>query len=422
LNIQNKSNSYWKDIFFQASGNSIAQVIGILGMPFLTRLYLPETFALQAVFVQIVMFLAAFITFRMEYFIPLAADKVESLILSKWVLVVGFYTTITATVMIFLLHITNTFMYFDLTVDDVFYLAPITAYAICMSLVFQHEAQRQGAFKNTAISEVSSKFSYVSTGAILSFFTTSIGLILSTMLGAVGKMLSLRNYVIQFIRNIDSIEIDRKVISKYSGRSKGMVISNTILTVSGLLPILFIGKYYSLNTLGQYSLVMATVFLPSGLIGSAVGNVFYQRAAVYWSEGDVMGLKNLWQETLIKLIVVAIPIYFFIYVISPWAYAFFFGTNWVVAGDIAQVMSLAAFFSFLAGPLDRLSLVLGLSYYLPVIHIIRLSFLVMLIIVAKVFSLNQITFMFTFSLVMSFVYIVDVGMCRIMLNTRVKMK
>ena len=145
-----KKKAYWKDIFFQAFGNSLAQVIGILGMPLLTRLYSPETFAVQAIFLQVVIFLTAFISFRMEYFIPLAANKIESLMLGKWVLVAGFYATIIATVIIFILHTTNAFMYFNISVEDVFYIAPITAYAISMSLVFQHEAQRQGAFRNTA--------------------------------------------------------------------------------------------------------------------------------------------------------------------------------------------------------------------------------------------------------------------------------
>ena len=414
----NNKSTYWKDIFFQASGNSVAQVIGILGMPILTRLYSPETFALQAVFLQVVIFLAAFISFRMEYFIPIASDKVESLILSKWVLKIGFYTTAIITSIIILLDMTNAFKYLNLSIENIFYLTPVTAYAICMSLVFQHEAQRQGNFKITAVSEVSAKLSYVGIGAILSTVTVSIGLIFSTLAGAIGKILTLRHYISQLISNFNNIETDKRVIAKYSGRSKGMIFSNTILTLSGLLPILFIGKYYSLNALGQFSLVMATVFLPSSIIGSAVGNVYYQRAAIFWNEKDIIGFRGLWRETLIKLIVVAIPIYLVIYFISPWAYEFFFGMNWVVAGEFASIMTLAAFFSFLAGPLDRMSLVIGIGYYLPMIHIVRLIFLIILLAVTKLLAFDQKTFVFAFSMAMSMVYIIDITFCRILLKSK----
>src|SRR5690606_4627856 len=107
--------------------------------------------------------------------------------------------------------------------------------------------------------------------------------------------------------NIKKIKINKELIKKYKGRAKGMVISNTILTFSGLLPILFISKQYGATSLGQFSLVMATIFLPSGLVGAAVGNVFYQRSANLWNTGSYIELKNLWQDTLIKLIFFAIP-------------------------------------------------------------------------------------------------------------------
>lgn len=59
---------YWKDIVLQATGNSSAQVIGLLGMPVLARIYSPEDFATQNIFLQIVMFLAGLMTWRYEYF------------------------------------------------------------------------------------------------------------------------------------------------------------------------------------------------------------------------------------------------------------------------------------------------------------------------------------------------------------------
>ncbi len=410
-----KKNSYWKDVVFQTSGNTVAQAIGILGMPILTRVYTPEAFALQASFLQIVMFLTAFISFRMEYFIPLVSTQAESNLLGKWVFLIGFYMTLLSTIAIHLLHTVGVFQYFNVSLNNIFYLAPLTAYVICISLLFQHEAQRQGAFKKTAMAEVVAKSSYVSIGALWSIFTVSSGLVLSTMFGAMGKIFSLRRYIVEFLSGIKSCNTKENVISIYKGRSKGMVLSNTILTISGLMPILFVGRCYGVDVLGQFSLVMATIFLPSGLIGAAVGNVFYQRAAIFWDNRNFCGLKDLWKDTVFKLFIVGVPIYLFIYLVSPWAYVVFFGDQWIQAGKIAEVMSLAAFFSFLAGPLDRMSLVLGVGYYLPLIHFLRLLVTFLIILGSYLHSFSIADFILFFSIGMCFLYIIDIFFCRFLL-------
>ena len=59
---------YWKDIIWQASGNSLAQGIGILSMPILTRIYTPNDFAILNIFIQVVAFMSI-MTLRYEYFI-----------------------------------------------------------------------------------------------------------------------------------------------------------------------------------------------------------------------------------------------------------------------------------------------------------------------------------------------------------------
>ncbi|MEZ2691702.1 lipopolysaccharide biosynthesis protein [Psychrobacter faecalis] len=407
-----KKNSYWKDVFLQASGNTIAQVIGILGMPILTRLYAPEAFATQAIFVQVVGFLAAFISFRFEYFLQLLDDITQSYSFILWILCVGFIMTLFSTLVIFILNITNFFDFFNIITSSIFYLAPVAAYSICISTAIKHEAQRQGDFKSTSIAEVSSKFSYIASGAILSLFLNNLGLILTTVFGSIGRIISLRGYFLSFISNIKKINIDKKLLNVYRGRAKGMVLSNTILSFSSLLPMFFISKQFGANTLGQFSLVMATVFLPSGLIGSAVGNVFYQRSAQLWNLKNFIGLKYLWTETLVKLILFGLPIYLIIFLVSSRAYPFVFGNQWLQAGEVAKLMSIAAFFSFLAGPLDRMSLVLGIGYYLPLIHFCRVLMIISVMALVYILNLEYIDFILIFSIGMSLIYFFDIILCR----------
>lgn len=410
MNYVNKK-KYWKDIFLQSAGNSGAQVLGILGMPILTRLYSPEAFALQALFIQVVTLLVIFTSFRMEYFIPIAENKVESLILTKWIVKTGLLITILVTSILIVLNETETFRGFGVYFEVIFYAAPVTAYFISLSLAFQHEAQRGGAYKDAALAAFNSKLSYVVSGSVLSIFTISLGLILSTMFGAMGKLIILRNYIINFFLNIKSAQFKKNIFDKYKGRANGLIFSGVILSISTLIPTYYIGKY-DMGMLGQYSLVLATVFIPSGLIGSAVGSVFYQRAGVLSNENDFEGLKSLWRETLIKLLYFASPVYLFIYFVSPWVYPVLFGDEWVVAGNLAQIVSISAFFSFLAGPLDKMSLALGVGYYLPLIHIIRMMIIMLIVLLSYAFSLSITSFIIIISMGISCVYLIDILACR----------
>lgn len=412
-----KSISYWKDILFQASGNTIAQLIGIAGLPLLTRLYAPESFADQAIFIQLTVLVVAFVTFRFEYFVPLLKNKTESEALIAWVVRLGFCMLIIFTLIVFSIDVMNEYYAIGLRISYYYYLVPVTAYLISLSFLYQHEVQRLGQYKLSGLAEVSSKLTYVGSGVLGSFFSTGLALIFTTAFGALGKILAVRQYIL--FKNPNEIEsITRELLKLYRGRAIGMIVANTLLACSGLIPLYIIGSMYGSVTLGQFSLVMATIFLPSGLIGSAVGNVFYQRAGLLWNEQNIVGLKRLWGHTFVKLALIALPIYVGAFFIAPWAYPFVFGSSWVDAGTYASIMSLAAFFSFLAGPFDRLSLVLGFSYYLPLIHTLRLVMIGALSIIVVKFDYMVVEFIVGYVVAMSCVYSLDLVLCRFFLHLK----
>lgn len=407
--------SYWKDIIFQASGNTVAQLIGIMGLPILTRLYAPESFADQAIFIQLTVLLVAFVTFRFEYFIPILKNEEDSRILSGWIARLGLIMCVIFTVAVYILDWYSKNYFSFIMIEYYYYLVPVTAYLISLSFLYQHEAQRSSQYKLSGVAEVVSKVSYVGSGVAGSFFSTGLALILTSAFGAIGKILAVRKFVL-FKNSFNDRQ--KQLVRLYRGRATGMIIANTLLACSSLIPLYVIGLMYGSATLGQFSLVMATIFLPSGLIGAAVGSVFYQRAGQLWNEQKIDDLKQLWAQTLVKLMVIALPIYVFAFFIVPWAYPFVFGSVWVEAGAYAKIMTVAAFFSFIAGPFDRLSLVLGLSYYLPFIHTLRLVMIGALSIFSMEYEWSATEFIVFYVAVMSFVYIVDLLLGRYFLSSR----
>ena len=74
-----RNTSFKSDILRLASGTGIAQIIGILSMPILSRLYAPEAFGITALFLSLTTILGVIACMRYELSIVLkSGSKVPS--------------------------------------------------------------------------------------------------------------------------------------------------------------------------------------------------------------------------------------------------------------------------------------------------------------------------------------------------------
>ena len=341
---------------------------------------------------------------------------------SFWAVSVGCIMTGFLTVSILLISLFSEGEILGFELSSYFLLAPITAFFLSLSVMFQLEAQRAMDFKGSALSEAVSKVFYILSGVVFSVLPSGIGLLLTTGASAFGKMIALKAHVLTYqdFNNRQSKEDTLRLVSRYKLRSIGMVVSNCILTAATIVPLAFIGVNYGANSLGQYSLVISTIFLPSALIGSAVGSVFYQKAASFWNQNQKVEITNLWRYTLGKLFFLSAPIYLVVFFICEWAYPFIFGPQWALSGELAKWISISAFFSFLAGPLDKITLIFKIGYYLPLIHFVRLVLISLVVLLCERNNASIDEFIVFFVGVMSFIYLMDIGVARFIVGLRVR--
>ena len=405
--------SYWRDIFLQASGNTVAQVIGVLGIPLLSRLYAPQEFAVQNIFLQLVMFFAGIMTWRYEYFFQMLKDDQQARWLFSGVIKLGFVSGVVLTVALYAFSADIAQLLLIDQGAEVLLVAPISAFLVSLALAFQHNAQRSGAYKISALSEVFGKSAYIASGAVLAAVTAS-GLIFTTLFSALGKISALLPYSKDLIFGArEHAQGTVSPLKKHASGANALVMSHILVTVSSAAPIFFISAVYGTEVLGQFSMVMATIFLPSGLIGAAIGQVFYQRAASHAEEPLV--LRGLWNMTLRKLALFGIPIYLCAGILSPWLYPFVLGDQWVDAGQYAQVLMVAALSAFVSTPLDRVSLVLRYNWYMPALHVFRLTATGVLLTVATHFALDFKEFLLFYVVQVSAVYLLDLLCARFLI-------
>jgi O-antigen/teichoic acid export membrane protein len=106
---------------------------------------------------------------------------------------------------------------------------------------------------------------------------------------------------------------------------------------------------------GFYALGNRVLRMPMSLIGSAIGQVFFQEAAEVSRDGTVAatvesGFRRLVIFSLLPLMVLT--------VVGREAFGLVFGGRWIEAGYYAQVLGPWTFFWFISSPLSTLFLVL----------------------------------------------------------------
>ena len=398
----------------QASGNGAAQAIGLLGIPILSRIYSPQDFAIQSIFLQVAMFLAGIITWRYEYFFQLLDDARQSRLLFRWIVKLGVICGAFLT-LIFYLYGSNLAASFGAAaLGSYLVFCPLTALFISLGLALQHHVQRSGQIKISAATDVSGKLLYVLMGILMSP-TGVVGLIATIFFSAFGKIVFLwRSLVDLFLGPLAQDKMEAHPRSVHKKGANAMVFSHLFLTIGTALPILFISYRFGVETLGQFTMVMSTIFLPSGLIGLAIGQVFYQRAAKYFR--DSKDIRQLWLSTVYRLIIFGFPIYAVAVILSSYIYPMVLGEQWKLAGQYAQIFSVAAFFAFISTPLDRIALILRINKYLPIMHFFRMLSAVTVIGMAEFFNLNFWNYLILLTLQMSLIYLLDLIFGWVFLN------
>jgi O-antigen/teichoic acid export membrane protein len=118
--------------------------------------------------------------------------------------------------------------------------------------------------------------------------------------------------------------------------------------LSNQLPLLLIGYFTSLATLGQYGLANRVLSAPAALVGQAVSQAFFQKIS-HETSGPFSLLQTIKQVWLGMTIIGIIP-FSILFFLGPQLFALFFGEAWREAGAIASASALLLFFRFISSP------------------------------------------------------------------------
>lgn len=399
--------SYVKDISWVLSGSVVSQAIVLLSLPVLTRVFSPDDFGLQNLVLQSIGFVTVVLTWRYEFFIPLPKIETEARAIFRFVIFSALATAILMSGLMWLFSDPLSAILGAEKLQPFMAGIPTAAGLMSISLAYQSLAQRRLNFRQSGMSEVAGKFGYVLIAVLGGWLLAGPwGLILAIPAGAVFKIAFL-HWFSQAAADKHAIDLScmRKVLDRYKRLAGSMSTSHFLMALTGLIPSVYIARTYGSELLGQYALVLTTLFLPSVLLGNSIGQVFYQRAAAAWARNE--GFIDIWKPTAKWLALTGVPVYLIIGLLAAWIYPLVFGIEWKVAGEYAAIMVPAAFFSFVSSPLDRACLVVGSWKYVIAWHLLRTLSTCIVVFLAEVYHMSIDAFIICLSIQMSICYLVD---------------
>lgn len=383
-------------------GTAGAQLLSVLAIPFITRLYTPDDFGLLAAFTAFLSFFTVVAAGRYDLTIPLPEKDEEAVNLlalgASIVIVMSFICTI-----VFLLWAKQIAQAINTPeLADYLWIIPIALFFGGMYQLFSKWAVRDKQFSLIA------KTRLVQTASMLS--VQLIGYVFGPIALLLGHSVGQGAGVIALVRSAFKKK-EVKICSlddmwRMAVRYKQFPIYSTWTALFNtaslqLAPLIFIALFGA-GVAGLYALTLRVLTLPINLIGNAIGSVFLSTAPQAHRDGE---LAVLVQGLHAKLALAgALPLVILLF-FGPDLFAFAFGEKWRQAGVYAQWMAPWIYLQFQWSPLSMLASVLELQKAALVSQLLTFVSRFGALLVAWQWNFNADESILLFAVVSAFVYL-----------------
>lgn len=403
INKLKPKSEFSRNVLTLMTGTTIAQAIPIAISPILTRIYSPEDFGVFALFVAIASIFGSIVNGRYELAIMLPKKNENAINVVALGLVIAVF--ISFILLILVIFFKNYFIIIlrNKEIGIWLYFIPVTVFFIGLFNILSYWNNRKKYYQDIANATIIKSI-------ILSIIQLFIGILKPGVAGLIsGQIISNMFANMKLIKNIskDKIllsKIDKtKMIAlakKYKDFPKFSMPAILANSLSQNLTNILISSFYNVTTLGFYSLVQRVLGVPSALVGSAIGQVFFQQATQEKQETG-KAIKTF-DSTLKKLTIIGLLLFGTLFFTVEYLFVFIFGEKWRIAGVYAHILLPLFFIRFLSSALSAILIVFEKQKNELLINMFLITTSIIMILVFNDF--NQ--FLFFFTAFMSINYII----------------
>lgn len=344
---------FFRSVGVLVGGTAFSQLLSIIALPLLTRLYTPDDFSLLAVYISIITIISVAASLRLDIAIPLPKSDFEAIHLL--VLAILFGTATTGLVFIAIVLIPEKIIE---TINQpallpYLYLLPLGIWLTASYSAIQFWATRKKKFGIIAITRVSQTASGIGTQLSLGWLSlTPLGLLAGQMInGGAGFFLIAHNIWKEQREQICKIKIKRlrATLRRHSNFPKYSTLEALTNSAGIQLPLIIIASIAAGPEAGFLMLAMRVMQAPMGMIGSATAQIYLSQAPEEIRKGK---LAEFTEKTIGHLINIGVGPLIFGCLIAPNAFSIIFGEEWRRAGEIATWLTLWLAAQFIASPVS----------------------------------------------------------------------
>ena len=347
-------NEFVKNILTLMTGTAMAQAIPVLISPLLTRLYSPEQFGMWALYMSLAGIFGAIANGRYELAIMLPEKR--SVAINLFWLSCGIAFVFALLIGIGVIFFANDIA--ALMANPGFapwlYALPVSVLLVGSWQALSNWHNREKNYKKMAYARVIQAITNAGVALSLGFLGFEQGLVVS-LLASQAVIVAVLLYGANLGKITSKFEVKKAAI-RYKFFPQFDIWSALLNTASVQLPILLFATYFTSEVVGQYALAHRVLSLPMSLVGGAVAQVFFQKAARLRT--DKAAFASLALNTYVKLILVGAISMSIVTFYGENLFSLVFGKNWQQAGQFGSYLSLWLVFVFAASPISNIYTIL----------------------------------------------------------------
>ncbi|MEM1967617.1 MAG: hypothetical protein QXO86_07095 [Nitrososphaerota archaeon] len=341
------NSSFLKGVLAIGGGTAIAQAIGVAVMPILTRLYDPVAMAFWGLFVSFIGVASVATTLRYEVAVVAARQCEEAGALVLGALALSLVLSLVGGIVFEILR-RNNWLGYGLFPEWASWLAISALVGANWGLILRYWATREGLFSLVGKFTIWQALGRALAQLALALLGAS-GLVLGEALGRWWGWLALwRSWLVQGTRLWSPA-----VLWRYRIYPLVQFPSSLLDTVALLALVPVFTTAYGPQIGGALTLTQRLVNFPIALIGAAVADVFYSKAAALFRH-QPNSLPQLFWATAQYLLLLAVALGLVVRFVLPPQVPWLFGSAWSLAEPMMQAMAPWMSAMLVVSPLSRL--------------------------------------------------------------------
>lgn len=369
-----RKNIFLRNVSILSLGTLASQLINIVGLPILSRMYSNTEFGILALFMAFGSIVFSFSALKLDLAIVKTEKMNEKIALIRISFIAIFFLSIFAILCLYI------WSYWNSQVRSLFlflmFLFFITNGGSQILIYFFNSEKK---YQNITSAKVLLAIVNLLFALLLFNWDSGVGLIFAITLANIFSFLGLVFFFRKKIPAIFKIKntFSKQILHQNINFIKFSTPASFLDVLSYQIIIIILSTYYSEEVTGAFFMAMRVVLLPTALIGAAIGQVFYKDISDKFSKNRLTK-KDFWDIWKILFLVGIVPFIIFLSfgkTLFVWA----LGDEWILASEMAIILVIKGFFNFLSSPTSSGFVVINKQQYNLILTTTRLIYTVILL-------------------------------------------